>query len=175
VRLSPLEARLDALERAINAKMELLLGAADIARVVAGVTGLAAQVRQKQHEIDDLRRQVEDEKAKAATPVVTGNIDQMRRELDGLRQSSGGLERQAADGDAKIVELEQTLNQSAESAKARAKTLIKRMMDAVFQDTAAMFEGRRQYSGREVGDQLKVMLRKHSLNCLNDINQNGLF
>jgi chaperonin cofactor prefoldin len=168
-------ARLEALERSINARLDLLTGGSEAQRVVSGVTGLAAQARAKQQEIDELKRQIEDERTKAAAPVATGDLDELRRELESLKLSNAALEKQAGETDARIQEVEQALAKCGDAAKARAKALIKRMMDGVFQDTTAMFEDTKQYTGKEVGEQLKVMLRKHSMNCLNEINQKGVF
>jgi predicted nucleic acid-binding Zn-ribbon protein len=170
-----LDERLDALERSINAKLEFLIGTSEAQRIVGIVTGLAAQVRQKQQEIEELKREIDSERAQTAAPVPAATLEQMRRELEAIRSANAALERQASESDARVQGLERRLGECADAAKGREKTLIKRMMDDVFQETTAEFEDRRQYSGAEVGDKLRAMLRKHSKAKFDDINANGLF
>jgi predicted nucleic acid-binding Zn-ribbon protein len=170
-----LEERLDALERSINAKLEFLIGSSETQRIVGSVTALASQVRQKQREIDELKREIDAERAKTAAPVSAATLEQVRRELDAIKSANAALEREASEGDARIQGMERRLAECAEAAKGREKTLIRRMMDDVFQETTAEFEDRRQYSGAEVGDKLRAMLKKHSMAQFEDIDANGLF
>jgi predicted nucleic acid-binding Zn-ribbon protein len=151
-----------------------VLGGGETQRAVSGVTSLAAQVRVRQQEIEALRRQIEDEKARAATQVTPATLDALTRELEEVRAANAALEKAAAQKASRIAELRQTLGQSDDLAKGRTRTLIKRMLDAVFRETSDAFDEECEYSGRQVSDRLREMLGKHAKASLKEINDNGV-
>jgi hypothetical protein len=170
-----MDARLDALERSIAAKLELLAGAADVQRVVCGVASLAAQVKAKQAEIEALRRQLEEEKMRAGIVITQATLDGMKRELEELRAANAALELATRGNDERIAGMQAVHRGSAATAQTRARTLVKKMMDGVFEDTAGAFEPKKLYAGADVANQLRTMLKKHSVACFADIKENGLF
>jgi hypothetical protein len=171
----PIEARLDALEKSINAKLELLSGGSDIQKVVSGVASLAAQVKLTQQEIDGIKKQIEEEKGRGVTTVTPAALEGMKRELEELRTGNAALESTTRSNDARIQEIQTAMRGSAQAAQARTRTLIKRMMDDVYHDTTKTFEDRKMYGAAEVSANLRTMLKKHSVACFTDIDQNGLF
>jgi hypothetical protein len=171
----PIEARLDALEKSIGAKLDLISGGSESQRVVSGVASLAAQVKLRQFEIDAIKRQIEEETRRAGTTVSPAALDGMKRELEELRASNAAMEAESRANEARMKEIQAALGGSASAAQARTRTLIRKMMDSTYQETTATFDERRMYGPDDVNAQLKRVLKERSLECLRDIEQNGLF
>jgi cell division protein FtsB len=159
-------ARLEELERAIGARMELLAG---------GAVGLAAQVGARQREIALLERAIENELAQDPAPPPPGMVDAVRAEIDALRAENADLEAAARADEAKAGQIHARIRACPAAAQGRTRTLIRRMIDDVYRDTTALFEERRLYAGNDVSDGLRRMLKKHSVTCFDDMRQNGLF
>jgi hypothetical protein len=172
----PLVSRLENLEKTIAKKLDLLSGGGqECQAIISGVASLAAQVKQKEEELEKLRREVGEERARPIGQVEIQMLETVKKENESVRKSNAGAERSLKDSDEKVRELEGRIAQQGGAAQARTKTLVKRLMENVFQDMNELFEPKKQYSGGDVSKQLWNLLRKHSFTILKDIQDNGLF
>ena len=173
---SPLENRIDSLERTLGAKLDSVTGAGtDAGSVVTGVTSLVAFVKMKQLEIERLKEEIEKARSAPSRQVSVQSLDTMKKESERIHKSNLDLERGLAQVDAKIRDMEGALRTSRESAISREKTLMKRLMGNVFEDVQNVFEEKRLYSGAQVEQMLKKLMREQSFSILTDIDENGLF
>jgi FtsZ-binding cell division protein ZapB len=164
------EVRLEALEKAIDARVELLADAA-----VGGVAALVAQVGAYQKTVEMLKQEVEMELAQDPSVVPPETIQAIQNEIQALRAANADLEAETRGNEAKIQQIRGRMRGAAQAAQGRTRTLIRRMMDDVYHDTAALFQERKLYGGGEVSEGLKKTLKRHSLTAFDDIKQNGLF
>ena len=173
---SPLENRIDVLESTIGAKLDSVTGAGtDAGSVVSGVTTLVAFVKNKQMEIERLRAEIEKERSAPSHQISVQSLDTVKKESEKIQKSNMDLERGLAQVEAKVRDMESALRSSREAAIGREKTLMKKLMGSVFEDVQNVFEERKLYSGAQVGQMLKKLMREQSFNILTDIDENGLF
>jgi hypothetical protein len=163
----PPEARLEALERALTARLELLAAAGP-------VLALAAQVGAAKQEIALLNQEIERE-VQEMDEVQPGAVEAAEAELAGLLAANAALEAQVRDDEAAAQQIQERMRGHEEAARARTRTLIRRMLDAVYRDGAELFDDRKLYGAAEVQNGLRAVLKQHSAACLADVQENGVF
>lgn len=173
---SPFDNMFDNLERSIETKLDSMTGAGtEAGEVVSGVTSLVAYVRAKQQEVDRLKAELERERSAASRQVSVQSLETVKREGERIQKATADLEKNLVEVDAKVRELESTLQSSGSSSIQREKTLMKRLMSKVFDEVQTIFEEKKLYSGEQVGDLLKKLMREQSFSIIKDIEENGLF
>jgi hypothetical protein len=172
----PVLARLDALEKSIIRKLDLMSGGGSECQImISGIASLSAQVKEKEEELERLKREIDEERSRPVGQVEVQMLENVKRESESVRRASAGAEKSLKESEVRVREIETKISQHGAAAQARAKTLVKRLMENVFQEMNETFEARKQYSGNVVSGRLGDLLRKHSYVILKDIQENGLF
>lgn len=173
---SPFDNRFDNIERSIEMKLEAMTGAGtDAGAVVSGVTSLVSYVRLKQQEVDRLKAELERERAAASRQVSAQSLETVKREGERIQKANADMEQSLVEIQSKVKDLEAALSSSGATAIGREKTLMKRLMSNVFDEVQGAFEEKKHYSGAQVGDLLRKLMREQSFAILKDIEENGLF
>jgi hypothetical protein len=107
----------------------------------------------------------------AQAPIA---VDQLTRELEVAKVENAALEKVAKHHAARLRELQTGIAESGVAAQGRARTIIRRMLDGVYREAIDVFLERSQYSGADVAEKLKAILKKHASTSLKDINEYGL-
>jgi cell division protein FtsL len=171
---NPIEARLEALERSVTAKLEAFAAAQNY-KVVADVSSLAALVKSRQAEIDNLRKQIEEEKNRGSPQGQAQTGDALKREVEEWKRKVSDLEERAGDADRRVKEFEAKKTRLGDLAKDKASGLVKAMIQSVFNAMETEFQGNQRFDGEQVSDKLWAMLKAESGPLLSQLQKNGLF
>jgi hypothetical protein len=168
--------RLELFEREFDSRLERLTEPLPVDQdaVITGIAGLAAQLRTRQSQIEQLQRQLADAKAAAANSPAAREYETIKREIDEGKKRGVQLDKRVKDNAKKLEELDGRLDGLAEKAKANGTGLIKRLMGSVFEEMVGTFEQDGRYTGQEIFGQLKTSLKRISLEILGEIERNGV-
>jgi FKBP-type peptidyl-prolyl cis-trans isomerase len=164
----PVEARLDALERSISAKLDAFTGSQ---KAVGSVAALAALLSAKQAEIESLTRQIEREKSGES---ASSAADQTKRELEDCRRKNAELEAAAQAGEDRLRVLRDKIGKQKATAVDTTVRIVKTMMGTVFDQMQTDFEDDTRYTGDQVSEQLRVLLGVKAKEVFQKIQREGL-
>ena len=161
------------LEKSITMKLDLLTGGTN--DVMRGVSCMSIQLQEKIDEINRMKQEMEEYRAKATNSVSFKDLEIVRREADQLNNENKILENKLKDLEQRYNNLSEQSKDNAETAKQREKSIIKKLMGDAFSEISDIFDEESSYKGTEVSEQLYSILRKNAFSAMDDINKNGLF
>jgi hypothetical protein len=172
-----IEERLEAVERSLEAQLELLVqprAGSDVDSVIAGITALNVQLRTKQSNRDQFQHTLDEVRAKNAQNPIAREADAVRLELDEQKRKAGLLAAKAKEQAAQLAELERALSERQELAKSRATQVVRGLMGTVFEVADGRFEEDGRFTGAEIGRVLFDALKEEAGGVLARLNREGL-
>ena len=164
---------LSELEKSITMKLDLLTGGTN--DVMRGVSCMSIQLQEKIDEINRMKQEMDEYRAKASSSVSFKDLELVKREADQINTENKILEKKLRDLEERYKNLVKQSTDNAESAKQREKSIIKKLMGDAFSEISDVFDEDSSYKGTEVSEQLYSILRKNAFSAMDDINKNGLF
>jgi hypothetical protein len=165
-RLDRFARRIDALTQPVSLSQEDL---------VSGVQLLAAGLQTSRSEIERLRSALaEVKRQKQVEEAATQLFESVKKELADARQLNEDLTRRAKETAKQLRDVESELSVATDRTQNGATTLIRGLMDSVFQDMVREFPTDERFTGAEVAAQLEELLKVQSGQALTFLSENGL-
>lgn len=169
----PSTAALKRMEANINNQIDEIVSDPKLGEVISGVIALAMQLKQKQEEVNKLKSELQNITKSGAGGVTKKQIEFARAEAEDMRNKYEYTERKIKDAQAKLAEAGKD-KFDADTAKAKGKSMIKSLMNDIFNEISDIIDPEEEYDGADVNQKLFELLRKHSFAAIEEVNKNGL-
>lgn len=170
-RIKKLEETMNNLFEKIDENMIINTG-----NLIKDIESYVTQYNKKQNELETLRKQLRDEKAKQSSNIFsTQQQEKANQFLDDANKKKIALERKLKDTDNTLKQLEKSSVENKDKAKASASRYVKSMMSSVFDIVNEIFDENKRYTGSEVSEELYKLLRKSSFETFSEIDNNPFF
>ncbi|EAY13023.1 hypothetical protein TVAG_077610 [Trichomonas vaginalis G3] len=170
----PSTASLKKLEANINKQIDNIISDPKSADIVTGVIAIANELSQKQEEITKLKTELQSLSKPGGGASIT------RKQLEFAISEAEDLKKKSDYTEKKLKEMQGKLSDAGKekfdhnAAKAKGKTIIKKLMNAIFNDVNEAIDPDAELTGSDVNQKLFELLRKHSFAAMEDVQKNGL-